>query len=112
MTRNIKITSGKGSFAAGQHDCSNRIIILELGKSVVDIDHEGIAQGVEGLGSVQGDDADVLLLALLLHQDVLVFACGTHHCAQKPAFKNGGRGMECSECKSALDESRFRPQEK
>lgn len=62
-------TSGKGLLGSGQNDGSNVVVEVKLlagGNNLVD---EIIAQGVEGLRSVEGDNADV---SLDLGEDVLV----------------------------------------
>ena len=62
-------TCGEGSLAAGQHDGSHVGVLVQLLAGGVDVRDEGVVEGVEGLGSVERDDAHPVLD---VHEDVLV----------------------------------------
>ena len=55
--RNVS-TCGKGFFAAGDDDAANGLVGVKGFEGQAQLVHQSAVQGVQGLGAVQGDDAN------------------------------------------------------
>lgn len=62
-------TGGEGLVRTGDDDAANLTILVKLSAGIDDLIEQGVAECIQELGSVQGDDTDVVLD---LGQDVLV----------------------------------------
>ena len=70
-----QLTRGEGLLAASDHHGRHALVGLDLFKGVADLCHQGVGEGVEGLGAVEGDQGHAVIGAALLHEDVLVGCC-------------------------------------
>ena len=65
--------SSKGLFTSGDNNSTNAVILVELSKEIVEFVNKRIAKSVKSLGSVQGDETNLVSLFV---DEVLVLGTG------------------------------------
>ena len=58
-----------------EHDAANIWITSKLLKCLIQLHHEGVEEGVQHLGSIQLDEANILLLTNSVNFDILILSC-------------------------------------
>ena len=50
--------TGKGALASGDDNGTNILVLIELFQDLVELDKKTVAERVQGLGAVEGDESD------------------------------------------------------